>query len=639
MDYAALYQKKLTSAAEAVKVVKSGDWVDYGWCTNHPYTLDKALAARQNELKDVKVRGGVTMWMPEICKAEDAGEHFTWNSWHCSGIDRKIISKGMGYFIPMRYSELPRFYRDGNATVDVAMIQVTPMDKHGNFSYALACSHLADMLDAAKTVIVEVNENLPWVYGLNGCEINIKDVDMVVEGENPPVAQLGAGGAPTEVDTAVANLVVPEQSKATVVSHMVSSYMENGSLTGLRELADFASNVTDAEFLICNSDGNLLLTTDTTLVNRVLTVPQDVAEGAMSDDTYAVRTTLGNIYEDTHFVVGVPIVSEGATVGFVLAVTGARALTTMWRTFIGLFFMTAVTVLLLSFVVSAWVSMRQSRPIHEMAEATRRFAEGNFDVRMHNYEGVTEITELAESFNNMADSLQETERQRREFIANVSHELKTPMTTIAGYTDGILDGTIPPEQEKEYLRIISDAARRLSRIVRRMLEVSQLQSRDLTRTKAPFDVCESMRRVLISMEKKITDRGLDVDADIPDSGIMVLGDNDLITQVIYNLLENATKFARKGSALYLGVATLNGKALISVRNEGDTIPAEEIPLLFERFHKSDKSRSEDKDGVGLGLYVVKTILDQHKEHIAVTSENGLTTFTFSVTLAGGQTAQ
>ena len=203
MDYAALYQKKLTSAAEAVKVVKSGDWVDYGWCTNHPYTLDKALAACQNELKDVKVRGGVTMWMPEICKAEDAGEHFTWNSWHCSGIDRKIISKGMGYFIPMRYSELPRFYRDGNATVDVAMIQVTPMDKHGNFSYALACSHLADMLDAAKTVIVEVNENLPWVYGLNGCEINIKDVDMVVEGENPPVAQLGAGGAPTEGDTAV----------------------------------------------------------------------------------------------------------------------------------------------------------------------------------------------------------------------------------------------------------------------------------------------------------------------------------------------------------------------------------------------------------------------------------------------------
>ena len=429
------------------------------------------------------------------------------------------------------------------------------------------------------------------------------------------------------------------QSKATIVSHMVSSYIESGSLTGLRELANFASNVTDAQFLICNTDGDLLLTTDPTLANRVLTMPQEVIDGAMSGDAYTTRTTLGGIYEETHFVVGVPIESNGALVGFVLAVTGARALTTMWRTFIGLFFMTAVTVLLLSFVVSAWVSMRQSRPIHEMAEATRRFADGNFDVRMHNYEGVTEISELTEAFNSMADSLQETERQRREFIANVSHELKTPMTTIAGYTDGILDGTIPPEQEKEYLRIISDEARRLSRLVRRMLEVSQLQSRDLTRTKAPFDVCESMRRVLISMEKKITDRGLDVDADIPDGSIMVLGDNDLITQVIYNLLENATKFARAGSALYLGVTTLNGKALVSVRNEGDTIPAEEIPLLFERFHKSDKSRSEDKDGVGLGLYVVKTILEQHKEHIAVTSENGLTTFTFTITLAGSLTPQ
>ncbi len=209
MDYKAMYQQKLTTPAEAVKVIKSGDWVDYGWCTNHPIALDKALAARQNELYDVKIRGGVTMWMPEIAKAEDAGEHFTWNSWHCSGIDRKIIAKGMGYFSPMRYSELPRFYRD-NLTVDVAMIQVTPMDKHGNFSYALACSHIADLLEKAKVVILEVNENLPWVNGLNGCEINIKDVDMVVEGDNPPVAQLGGGGEPTEVDRAVANLVVPQ---------------------------------------------------------------------------------------------------------------------------------------------------------------------------------------------------------------------------------------------------------------------------------------------------------------------------------------------------------------------------------------------------------------------------------------------
>ena len=209
MDYQALYQEKLTAAEEAVKVIKSGDWVDYGWCTNHPVTLDAALAARKDELYDVKVRGGVTMWMPEICKAEDAREHFTWHAWHMSGVDRKIAAMGMGYFIPMRYSELPRFYRE-EVQVDVAMFQVTAMDSHGNFNFGLAASHLADMLERAKIIILEVNRNLPWVNGLNGCEINIKDVDFVVEGDDPPLAQLGGGGEPTEVDKAVASLVVPQ---------------------------------------------------------------------------------------------------------------------------------------------------------------------------------------------------------------------------------------------------------------------------------------------------------------------------------------------------------------------------------------------------------------------------------------------
>ncbi len=210
MNYQELYQQKLTTAEEAVKVVKSGDWVDYTWCGNHPIALDKALAARKDELFDVNVRGGVTMWMPEICKADDAGDHFTWNSWHCTGVDRKIIGKGMGYFGPIRYSELPRFYTENLPGVDVAMLQVTPMDEHGNFNFGLSRSHLDEILQKAKCIIVEVNTNMPWVNGLSGSEINIRDVDMVVEGENPELAQLGAGGAPTEVDIAVANLVVPE---------------------------------------------------------------------------------------------------------------------------------------------------------------------------------------------------------------------------------------------------------------------------------------------------------------------------------------------------------------------------------------------------------------------------------------------
>ena len=210
MNVYELYQQKLTTADEAVKVVKSGDWVDYTWGSSYPVELDKALAARKDELTDVKVRGAISLWMPEICKAEDAGDHFTWHAWHCSGIDRKIIAKGMGYFSPMRYSELPRFYRESLDPVDVVMVQTTPMDAHGNFNFGLNASQLGDMMARAKCIIVEVNENMPWVFGLTGTEVNIKDVAMVVEGNNPPIAQLGSAGAPTEVDVAVANQVVSQ---------------------------------------------------------------------------------------------------------------------------------------------------------------------------------------------------------------------------------------------------------------------------------------------------------------------------------------------------------------------------------------------------------------------------------------------
>ena len=432
-------------------------------------------------------------------------------------------------------------------------------------------------------------------------------------------------------------------AKARVMSQLSINYLENGRYMDIedlrsdpdfQQLATFAAIVSDVHFMICDTEGHVLLTTDQTLEGKVITMPESMSREILEKGASARRDSLGGLYESRRFVVGVPAVNPETqeVVGEVYGVSTTSSLDSMWQGFIGLFFMTAFVVLMISFMASSITTMRQVQPIREMVQATRRYAEGDFDIRMNDYGRDDEIGELAASFNAMAESLQQTERQRREFIANISHELKTPMTTIAGYTDGILDGTIPPEREKQYLQIISDESRRLSRMVRRMLDVSQLQAIDPLKSGSHFDICESMRRVLISMEKKITDRDLDVDADIPEEPILVLGDNDMITQVIYNLLENATKFARSGSTLYLGVTTIDGKARVTVRNLGDTIPAEELPLLFERFHKSDKSRSEDKDGVGLGLYIVKTILEQHKEKINVTSENGVTTFTFSLAM-------
>lgn len=432
-------------------------------------------------------------------------------------------------------------------------------------------------------------------------------------------------------------------AQAKVMSQLSVSYLETGryltmeelrSDPGFQQLASFAAMVSDVDFMICDEGGHVLLSTDETLDGRVLTMPADMTRSIMEEGSSSRRDDLDGLYQSKRFVVGVPAVNSEtlAVVGEVFAVATMTSLDTMWRGFVGLFFMTSFVSLMIAFMSASIAAMRQVKPIREMAQATRLYAEGDFDVRMRDYGRNDEVGELAASFNNMAESLQQTERQRREFIANISHELKTPMTTIAGYTDGILDGTIPPENERRYLQIISNESRRLSRMVRRMLDVSQLQAIDPLRGGNHFDICESMRRVLISMEQKINDRHLDVDADIPEEPILVLGDNDMITQVIYNLLENATKFAREGTALYLGITAIDGKARVTVRNLGDTIPADELPLLFERFHKSDKSRSEDKDGVGLGLYIVKTILEQHKEKINVTSEDGVTTFTFSLAM-------
>ena len=210
MDFSAEYKQKLVSADEAVKIIKSGDWVDYGWCTGTPDALDKALAKRTDELTDVNLRGGIILRPLTVFEREDAGEHFTWNSWHMSGIERKYINRGFAYYAPIRYSELPRYYRDSATKNDVAMFQVAPMDKHGFFNFGPNASHMAAVCETSKKIIVEVNENMPRCLGGFENGVHISDVTYIVEGENPPIGELGAGGPATEVDKAVAKLIVEE---------------------------------------------------------------------------------------------------------------------------------------------------------------------------------------------------------------------------------------------------------------------------------------------------------------------------------------------------------------------------------------------------------------------------------------------
>ena len=430
-------------------------------------------------------------------------------------------------------------------------------------------------------------------------------------------------------------------AQARVVGQLSVSYLESGRYLDIEELqheedfqhlATFAATVSDVDFLICDVEGHVLLSTDETMSGLVVTMPEKMTAEALEDGITSSRTDVDGLYENRRFVVGVPAVSADSedAAGVVYAVSATTSLDTMWSGFVGLFFMTAFVVLMISFMASSITTMRQIQPIREMARATRRYAEGDFDIRMNDYGREDELGELAASFNNMAESLQQTERQRREFIANISHELKTPMTTIAGYTDGILDGTIPPENERQYLQIISDESRRLSRLVRRMLDVSQLQVMDPLREGKHFDICESMRRGadLHGEEDHRPSagcggrhpRGAHPGAGGPGhdhpGDLQPAGERHQVRPGGVHPLPGSGQHRRQGQS--------DGAQC------GRDDPAGGAALLFERFHKSDKSRSEDKDGYGLGLYIVKTILEQHKEKISVTSEEGVTTFSFSL---------
>ena len=402
------------------------------------------------------------------------------------------------------------------------------------------------------------------------------------------------------------------------------------------------ASISDIYVLICRTDGRVQLYSTGSIRDGMAApaVPAAICDTVSESGSYSGLTDLGGIFQERRYVAGRAVVQSDFTghiyeTNLIFVAANSSSLTELWRAVATIFLFTAVVVLCVAFICSSVTSLHQTRPMKEIADAARKFGHGEFDARVTGYEDrKDEIGELAEAFNTMAESLAKSEAKRSEFIANVSHELKTPMTTIAGFADGILDGTIPPEREKEYLKTISSETRRLSRLVRRMLDLSRLNALTENITaQEQFDLTETVSQVLVSLEGKITGRDLDVDVKMPDEPLKVWGDPDSVTQVCYNLLDNAAKFAAKGTTITVQITKKDGKAYTSIRNLGATIPPDELSLLFDRFHKADYSRSMDREGVGLGLYIVKTILGNLKENITVTSEDGVTNFTFTLTLA------
>ena len=380
--------------------------------------------------------------------------------------------------------------------------------------------------------------------------------------------------------------------------------------------SDIIVTDTDGDVVIC-SENAVGITSDTV-------IDKSFVEHAMNDGVSEI-STFGGVYDEKYYIVGVPVRmlenDELVPIGAVFITSSASHYSEYITTIIKIFCSAGIVTFALIFCFVGIFSYQLTKPLQQMARAAKAFGNGDFSIRV-NVKSNDEIGELARSFNSMADKLAASEGMRRAFVANVSHELKTPMTTIAGFIDGILDGTIPPEREKYYLNIVTVEVKRLSRLVTSMLALSRIDSGELKMSTANFDISATVLNTFLTFEQKIDERKINVIGLEDNQPLFIEGDPDMIHQVVYNLVENATKFTNVGGDITVSVEDKGTDAFVTITNTGTGIPEDQIGFIFDRFYKTDKSRSHDKNGMGLGLYLVKTIIQLHGGEITAESVEG-----------------
>ena len=420
-----------------------------------------------------------------------------------------------------------------------------------------------------------------------------------------------------------------EQAAAITISGMENYNYQKVPVSTVQNGYRIISSTTETQIFLVNLEGNTLICSEGENCNhRTYSISEDIMKTAISGE-YNESGTLNGIYDNSHYTVGIPIVYEGTTLAVLFASTEATDVWYFIMDLMDIIFFCALIATAISSVAIYFVTARMTKPLREMAAAARSFSTGDFTVRVP-AEGEDEIAQLARSFNHMADSMSDLESVRRSFIANVSHELKTPMMTIGGFIDGILDGTVPEEKRKQYLEIVSEEVKRLSRLVKSMLSIARIEAGDMKLNPTDFDINELVCRTVFAFEQKIEEKKLEI-LGLESDEVFVNADNDLIHQVVYNLIDNAVKFANEGGYISFSYSVKDGNVFVSVKNTGNGIAQQELPRLFDRFYKTDKSRSLDKTGVGLGLYIVQTIVNQHKGDLLVKSVEGeYTEFSFSL---------
>ncbi|WP_197068356.1 sensor histidine kinase [Candidatus Soleaferrea massiliensis] len=406
--------------------------------------------------------------------------------------------------------------------------------------------------------------------------------------------------------------------------------LEDSSSGTLMSTFRILGSSVDADIFLVNLKGNVVKCTEETCVHSSYVIPAKILDTIEQDEEYHELGNLGGIYKGQYYTVGIKVSAANAeTISYIFVSSSADGLFSFLLDLLKMFAISSLVVMIFVFFIIYIVTSRMVQPLRQMAVAAKHFGNGDFSSRIP-VKGYDEIAQLAVAFNNMASSLSVVESMRRSFVANVSHELKTPMTTIAGFIDGILDGTIPPENQEKYLKIVSDEVKRLARLVRSMLSIAKFESGEMTLEPMPVDISDVILKAVFTFEQRLEAKHIDV-RGLDVSKIMVMADRDLIHQVVYNLIENAVKFTNDGGYIAFNYIEMDDITYISIKNSGAGISKEELPHIFDRFYKSDKSRSLDKTGVGLGLYIVRSIINLHSGDIIVRSIAGeYTEFVFTL---------
>jgi len=408
-----------------------------------------------------------------------------------------------------------------------------------------------------------------------------------------------------------------------LAKHNISYPKENYQMN-----VDALSVSSESFIVVLDSHGKIIVTTSG---YESIHIRKEYYENVIKGQSVRYTDTLGGVFNTHTLTVGLPIQYENTVMGAVFVSVPVPEINQVRSGIIQIFFFSATLVLVVALVVVYTMSARITRPLKALNNAARAIAQGHLEQRVMLSEK-NEIGELGDAFNKMADSLQQLENTRSSFIANISHDLRTPMTTITGFVEGILDGTIPPEKEKQYLAIVLDETKRLSRLVTDLLDISKLEQGNFKLENKEFDINEIIRLSVIKLEKRIMEKDIRLSIGFQTDNLRVWADRDAIQRVLTNLMDNALKFTDEGGFIDIRTGlTEKNKIFVSIQNSGLGIEERDLKHIFDRFYKTDKSRSLDKNGAGLGLYIVKSIIMAHNETIWAESQPGeFTRFSFTL---------